>query len=745
MAVPVAIEDAIRSIGANDAVSSVEYSVRENGEVVVSALIDTDLPSTWRAQGQSPSGVRPVEEVQFQFWPDYPQSAPRITLRSDFNSSLAHTLMHAKGERVPPCVAFGGFSELLFQGGMAWVVSQTVLWLQNAANAALAESSLGWEPTRREGIADIVRIDIAPIVADKPQWGTPTAYSVFGAWAKEGDGSWFSQAERLNGLPELKQLKKMYDHCEELPNNTLRGSAPFFVCWPSVDKDGVMAVNDMFLPDTVKTFADLQIRAAELGCDVSLGYVISNLQSVLKKARGLLAHPAFIVLPVRRPTNVVGYTTDIEFLAYRLNMPVSGHVDDWSTLPVAQTYLATPASKELLRRLSSIPEKDSNLSFGFVGCGSLGSKIAVHMARAGVTPALLADKDTFSPHNLARHVVFPQDIKTTKKKSAVLAALLDGFPETGRPVICTQDFTGINLNHGAYRRVLTNENAVLVNTTAAPAIRYFLEHAPFSPRVLEACCMNLGSIGVMTLEGAGRNPSTEDMMVAAYEELRGKGLLKSPASMAKANIGVGMGCNSVTVPMSDARISLIAAGVGQFGLSLHSSGLSDEGLVAVAQVSDDGMSVAWERKSMGPTQVVQVVDEPGWTVRVLDTAHQKITADVARHTSVETGGVIVGRVSQVSREITITDVLDAPPDSKRLAGLFVLGTEGLTLRLKDYNEHGAGVLWCLGTWHSHLAPMGPSRVDVASANQLKGTTAGAVVLLIHRPDGYSALVRSSNS
>ncbi|WP_281718789.1 ThiF family adenylyltransferase [Pandoraea apista] len=743
MVVPSAVEDAIRHIANNDVVVGVTHEVLTNGVVVVTASIDTDLPSTWRALGQSPSGVRPVEDVQFAFWPDYPHSAPEITLREDFNSSLAHTLAHTKGERVPPCVAYGGTTDLLFQGGMAWVVSQTVLWLQNAAKGALSESNLGWEPTRRDGCLDCIRIDVMDIVRARPKWGTPTAYRVTGHWGPMEMGSWFSEANRLNSLPQLAELRDIYRSRRDASETVLYGSAPLFVCWPKPNKDGSLAVVESSLPDTLTTFSGFRERAAELGCDDSVKIVVQHLVSLLQKVKPTVAQPSFFVLPVRRRKNVVGYSTDIELLAYRFDIPAPKAGTEWGELRVTPVFLATPASTSMLRRVSAVSETDSNLLFGFLGCGSLGSKVALHMARAGVKPSLLADKDRFSPHNMARHAVFPRDIEVGLHKSKVLAELLSDFPEQGKPRMYSGDIVGMNLTQDKYRPILASENAVLVNTTAAPVVRYFLGHSNFSARVLEACCMNLGELGVLTLEGAGRNPSTQDVMVAAYEELRGKGLLKSPASMAVANIGVGMGCNSVTVPMSDARISLLAAGVGQFALGLHSTGLPDEGVVAVAQVGDDGMSVAWQRKSVGATHIVDVNDEPGWSVRVLDTAHQKIIADVARYPGVETGGVVVGRVSQVSREITITDVLDAPPDSQRSAGLFVLGTEGLTPRLTQYNELGAGVLWCLGTWHSHLSPTGPSPVDVAAANKLKGTVLGAVVLLIRRPDGYSALVRSS--
>jgi len=272
--------------------------------------------------------------------------------------------------------------------------------------------------------------------------------------------------------------------------------------------------------------------------------------------------------------------------------------------------------------------------------------------------------------------------------------------------------------------------------------RPFLNDAPFRARVMEACLLNLGSAAVMTMEGAGRNPSTTDLMAHAFEQLRKNGLLQRPVTGIEGMVGVGVGCNSITLPMTDGNISLVAAGIGQTALRLFENGLPELGTAAIAKVDSEKMSVEWLHDTVERTHIASVSDSDAWSVRILDTAHRKMCSDVAAHPRVETGGLVVGRVSAIRREITIVDILDAPPDSKRAPNAFILGVECLAERIEAYNESGQGVLWCLGTWHSHLQAFGPSPADVATANKLQGSIAGAVVLLIHRPDGYSVLVRA---
>ncbi|KML07901.1 hypothetical protein VK92_01920 [Burkholderia sp. LK4] len=586
-------------------------------------------------------------------------------------------------------------------------------------------------------------MDVEALATSDHVLGHPMFYQVEGAWDKTSGTAWFGRAKQLGETPSTATHKEML-RCSEY-EGFLVGPRPLIVCWPDAVDDAQPAINDKYLPDTVHTFGDLLKRAEELCCARSMRMALARVRGANKSLRPNLSLPVLFVLPVRRPASVIGFATNIEMLAYRFDVPATSAVKDWSDLTVSHAYFATPSTPTLQHRISGLEERDTPPSFAFIGCGSLGSKVAMHLVRAGVTPSLLADDDSFSPHNVARHVIFPEQAKSIKTKSEVLAQLIASFTGQAKPLVCDRDITLVHKDDQPYRSILASERSVLVNTTANPAVRHFLADAPFPARVLEACAMNFGDVAVLTMDGPKHNPSTSDVMVVAYEELRVLGLLNESASNIHTAVSVGLGCNSMTMPMSDARISMIAAGVGQYGLNLHQDGLPGHGVVSTARVSADGMSIAWQHKQVRATRIVEVDDEAGWTVRVLNQAHTKIAADVACHTNVETGGIVVGRVSQVSREITIVDVLDAPPDSRRSATRFELGTEGLMERLTAYNESGAGVLWYLGTWHSHLAPMGPSSVDVETANGLKGTIPGAVVLLIHRPDGYSALVRSSLS
>lgn len=732
------MQDAVRQLGRHPSVSNVTARERSGGGAIVTADFDTNLPSTWRALGASPTGVRPVETVEFEFWPEYPLRAPIPTLRPDFNRTLPHINPHRNGERVPPCTIFGSTLEVLHKEGVYRLYDQMAVWLENAAENKLIDNGPGWEPMRRDSCEDFLEVNVDEISKALTP-GNAKLYRIHIAWPDDSvvsigwDKRTAPSALNAHELAKATTVQRMQEW------NVV--DSFFVVCCPEARGTQGPAVVDQYQPDSVTNYSDLKLLAEQVGCRQALTRFASNLDAVSRSVTSKQSVPIYVALAVRRPTHLIGLQTDYELLTYRIDIrPPRGAVltDDTPALPV---LITTPLSPALLRQASGLETEQVRIELGMVGCGSLGSKVATHVARAGYAPTVLVDDDGFLPHNAARHALFPSQFHRVGNKAKQLAGALGEFFGGRKPSVFDRSISLLPFEDKKFSAFFSSENAVLLNTTGSHSVRHFLNDAPFGARVMEACLLNLGSAAVMTLEGSGRNPSATDLMAHTFEQLRAYKLLQRPVAVQEGAVGVGVGCNSITLPMTDGNISLIAAGVGQTVLRLFEQGLSESGTASIAKVGSDKMSVAWQHDVVGKTHIASVDDKIAWSVRVLDTAHRKMCADVAAHPRVETGGVVVGRVSTTHREITIVDILDAPPDSKRAPNAFILGIEGLAKRIEVYNESGQGVLWCLGTWHSHLRTFGPSPTDVATANKLEGSIAGAVVLLIHRPDGYSALVR----
>jgi hypothetical protein len=195
------------------------------------------------------------------------------------------------------------------------------------------------------------------------------------------------------------------------------------------------------------------------------------------------------------------------------------------------------------------------------------------------------------------------------------------------------------------------------------------------------------------------------------------------------------------MPMSDARLSMFAAPMAEAIASMQKASLpSDGGHILLGAVGEDDMSLVWSGYEVAPSTLVRVAGTGGWQVRLSGRANAKIKDEVSRWPAVETGGILMGRMSDSARVFYVTEVLPAPDDSERSANGFRLGVRGARKVIADYMESCGYSLFCLGTWHSHLAPSGPSATDHATAITVGLARLAPSVLLIHTPGGYVALL-----
>ena len=148
--------------------------------------------------------------------------------------------------------------------------------------------------------------------------------------------------------------------------------------------------------------------------------------------------------------------------------------------------------------------------------------------------------------------------------------------------------------------------------------------------------------------------------------------------------------------------------------------------------------VTWTTCPVSPVLVVPTSEGEARRVHIHARAASKMREEAARWPDVETGGVLMGRLSEASRVAHVVDVLEAPKDSRRSSTEFVLGTEGLRGQLRRFSETVDWSLHCLGTWHSHLSPGGPSPTDQATANAVSLARLTPSVFLIVTPSAFHA-------
>ena len=193
--------------------------------------------------------------------------------------------------------------------------------------------------------------------------------------------------------------------------------------------------------------------------------------------------------------------------------------------------------------------------------------------------------------------------------------------------------------------------------------------------------------------------------------------------------------------MNDARLSAMTASVAMEIDSLLAAPATD-GAIVMGTMDDDTPATSWVRYQVSPFETVEIAGTDGWELRISKRVANRIRAEAASHSAVETGGVMIGCTSARLKTVTVVDLLDAPPDSKRSAALFVLGTQGLHAAIEARHEASGRTLFDVGTWHSHLQDTGPSGTDWNTAAELAAERTPPSILLITTPRRFHALMHT---
>ena len=712
--------------------------------------VAVELPSRSRRRGVSETGVRSVETCVLVFGTEWPLSAPKPFLRADFPLNLPHINPHREGELVSPCLFEGSLNELLHRFGLDAIVDQLIDWLHKAAAGTLLDLEQGWEPTRRDSCPSTVVFSAEKVAAAAPADGTilvvPTGYVTI-------DGGLYAiiNAELT---PQVDPVFYQETHNDKL-GKWANGHTAAFIARATMT-GGHPHVVGHYQPETVVDLATLLDRAAELGIDRDAlaqgldGYYGRSILDRQQDSRGWLHGVyAIVILAVQRPASLVGSPgRSVEVLPYVVRYELNAQSLLERNATVHPAFHAHSLSPELLARTSGIPSAATSQSLVVLGCGSVGSKIALQLGRAGFGSVTFVDNESMSPHNAARHALIERaSVLVPPRKSALMKTAFEGLSHLQSRAFDT-DAATLLVDPEQFAATVPQDAALIVDATAslqvlaAEAQSTALNQSP--ARLARIVMYGHGRCVAVLLEGPGRAGRVDDLTAFLFECCRFVPELRASISgdtSEPTRIFVGDNCRSLTMPMSDAVVSRSAS---LAGLQLERwlvDGLPKEATLCAGISDAEGLGMAWSSTSLGPTTVLDVADDGGWNIRVLHPVAQAIHAEALRWGALETGGALVGRISFEDRTITIAGLVEAPPDSVREAARFVLGTNGLVQNLRAANAASLGYLAFIGTWHSHPKGGPHSGID---RNTLRGIAEDAgglpAVSLVWTPTGLTCAV-----
>lgn len=709
----------------------------EETRAVLKLELAIELTNAARLVGRSDAGVLAVEPVEVELQTGYPRRCPKFRLRQDF-PVMPH-LEPGDGISPPvPCLVDGSPDEFfaqhdLLDAGIMAIVDQMCIWLKRAAIGRLADDKQGWEPLNRATVLARLFVDREHILVKRI--------------GKDAGGVWLRS----------RYLEKLYDIDEETPgfwvSNELApkigpdktfpfdfqtanepGRTIAAVLWP-----GHKFVSKEILADDITTLGQLEARADGYGIGDQFRQFLKDLERRFETRWTSAALPVAVILCVRRPFVLTGRTSNIELLGYWLKFhrpkalkPPPVLRPESAVYPLRQMDMPSEA---LFRNMSGAPEiPDTSI----IGCGSVGSKLALHFARTGARILAVSDNGLLQPHNMARHAL--ARVPFLQFKAPELADELSRLGATPKYFIGNVIYALDTPND--LLRVVPAQTKLVVNTTASRLVREALSGCAggkIKAKIAEITLFGRGDGGFVLAEGAAGNPSLLQLEASLYATVtkREQQLLFDPASGLK-QIQIGDGCGSLTMPMTDARLSAMTAMATEELSHMVTSGATGNGQAVIGVRDRSGLSTTWRRIEVPAFHRVRV-EGGDWTLDISDEVVRSIREEIAAYPAVETGGLLIGTCNSRLRTITVVGILPAPEDSVRSANVFVLGTKGLKRMVSQRFRDSGGSLFDVGTWHSHLVDQEASELDWTTAKSLAQERPPPAVLLICTPQRFLAI------
>lgn len=684
-----------------------------NRRIAIPIEISVDLPSLGTYEDID---IRQTEPILLVFdIIDYPEKSPNIyTDRLDFpKNSLAH-LYIANNNRPPAiCYVRENADEWYSNKRIKDVIIRISNWFRAAAVGELTEDGNQFEPMRLEGYYSTILYDynliVDSIIANNP-------FPITGQFSiaqfeqinhKERRAYKFSK--RITPANFVSLTKEIEEHQEKNKDDrTKRELHLAFIIWND-EKD----INEKYEINLPRNWEDFK-----LFCD-SFKIKYNDLEKIITDCQ-MISFP--VIVGIRRPKPLIGYSSVFELINFEFNV-TKDHFIDGKIVDNFPINILSHNQSLSTAQAEKISNYANTLKRGVVfGCGALGSKVVMHLARNGVTNLTLLDPDEFSSHNVVRHALFADSIGDNKAE-ALKQKVVSLYP--GKSVD--------TLSSGSFKDGLIYEKETfksyewVFDFTASEAFfnKLSVLDSTSSSKIASASITDHGNLGLLYKEGINRNPRIDDIQMYLYSSAIDTPKISewlSREQFENSNnllVRVGIGCNSETTVLSDEKVSSHAAYITGV-LKKEINSFTEEGKVYMHQITDDdNYTIETQVLSIKPFQVYPATNNE-WEIRFRNGILDRVKKQADKKGKKETGGVFLGQCNHKTKTIYVTDLLEAPADSKGNSAVFLRGFKDLSSEIDLINKKTGGQIGYIGEWHSH--PIGPdflSSTDMESVEEHK--------------------------
>lgn len=438
-----------------------------------------------------------------------------------------------------------------------------------------------------------------------------------------------------------------------------------------------------------------------------------------------------VIVALLRPRLLIGSSSAVELLNFVIlasdeYVGADGLVQD--AAPVWPLSHREPLTVRLALEVSRERE-EGRIGLAIIGCGAVGSKVSLHLARAGHVVQALVDPADLAPHHLVRHGLPPEAVGKNKAE-----ALADHIRSMYR-------LDSGNVNVRAYpvsvyelldRPEELSGVECLIDATASSAVLGSLISNHQLPREMRYSRCEIGhggQLGFLLWEGAGRNPRLDDLQAALFDLGREDGAIREWLQEHRRSqedgradvleeIDIGVSCSSTTLRLADDVVSYHAAVFAGYYKRRERWQNDEAGRIVVSRRPLDEPAGCLTRVvSVPQVTVLEARNASEWQVRVHQRAIARIKGwmdEVERKRlglgflgilglgrRAETGGLLLGLIHRKRRTIYVTDALPASPDSRGTPYAFRRGVADYPEKIGEIAEETGKLIGYVGEWHTH--------------------------------------------
>lgn len=407
----------------------------------------------------------------------------------------------------------------------------------------------------------------------------------------------------------------------------------------------------------------------------------------------------YFQLALLRPVRIIGKNTRINYLCFRVS--ASDVLSDNLNATLEEVTLIDFTDFTAAKHLSDTPDSIFMKKICILGCGAVGSKVAFHLYRSGISFLNLVDNDFLLPHNMVRHALstYKPGYFVLHKASAIRRELNNMF--YGMPP-CAKSYNEDALTH--ISKPQEEPYDIIIDATASVHVMYGLDTISFpdKTRVVRVALSEGGNVGVTYLGIDNKQPLSDFYMEILSASLTNDEVynwLSSERNNSTENIRVGEGCHSNTMRISDDTISAHAAIMSSAIRHIYEGGQYNRIILSFAHRDFPG-SMHTCTLPVKSYQQFPCENDDTWTVRIPEYLLSEIRLKAKIAGQKENGGYLFGHIDYKRRIIYPLNHF-MPRDSKGTKSSFRLGTSGLKDYKKMIAQRSIYQIEYIGDWHSH--------------------------------------------